>query len=135
MTIGSFAVLASQCRVRVRVRVKVNAGPSVTFYGIYLCYSWKYSTETKEKLTFSYRFPYFEKVYVHYPRFHVPHNCHAVLTSAELSFCLFSILCPYPLWKKQLPFLPTQHVLHLAINISNFYEKFHIYWRKHSNVL
>ena len=48
---GSFVFLALQCRVEC---------PSVAFFIVYLCPSGKYSSEKKEKLTFSYRFLYCE---------------------------------------------------------------------------
>ena len=50
--IGIFVVFAIQCRVEC---------PSVAFFIVYLCPSGKYSSETIEKLTFSYTFLYCEK--------------------------------------------------------------------------
>ena len=50
--IGIFVVFALQCRVEC---------PSVAFFIVYLCPSGKYSSETIEKLTFSYTFLYCEK--------------------------------------------------------------------------
>ena len=49
---GSFVVHAIPLRVEC---------PSLAFFIIYLYPSWKYSSETKEKLTFSYRFLYWKK--------------------------------------------------------------------------
>ena len=50
--IGIFVVFTLQCRVEC---------PSVAFFIVYLCPSGKYSSETIEKLTFSYTFLYCEK--------------------------------------------------------------------------
>ena len=50
--IGIFVVFALQCRVEC---------PSVAFFIVYLCPPGKYSSETIEKLTFSYTFLYCEK--------------------------------------------------------------------------
>ena len=50
--IGIFVVFALQCRVEC---------PSVAFFIVYLCPPGKYSSETIERLTFSYKFLYCEK--------------------------------------------------------------------------
>ena len=50
--IGIFVIFALQCRVEC---------PSVAFFIVYLCPPGKYSSETIEKLTFSYTFLYCEK--------------------------------------------------------------------------
>ena len=50
--IGIFVVLALQCRVEY---------PSAAFFIVFLCPSGKYSSETIEKLTFSYTLLYCEK--------------------------------------------------------------------------
>ena len=90
--IGIFVVFALQCRVECR---------SVAIFIIHVCSSGKYSSETIEKLTFSYRFLYCEKQFRYlssfacYPKLAHALNFHAVLNSAELPFCLFSILWPH----------------------------------------
>ena len=88
--IGIFVVFALQCRVQC---------PSVAFFIIYLCPPGKYSSETMEKLTFSYTFLYCEKQFrylILICMFPIAGACteffYAVLKSAELPFCLFSIL-------------------------------------------